>query len=158
MKSLSVSDLETSDLNSRHMCYSHLTPDTERCLDQLTELVAKRISEEQLPKKGLTKREIQRMRVDWNVSAPPAIRNRRQMLNMSSGFYAGDQYMDAEFYKAHPECLETEPPGRPRWYVHPSRLPRVARGEVIALLINLAGDKLLEQLTPKTEEKKTRSA
>ena len=158
MKTLVVSDLESSNLNSRRMCFSHLTPETERCLDQLADLIAKRIEEEQMPKKGVTKREVQKMRIEWNSSAPLPIRNRRAMLYMSSGFHAGDQYMDAEFYKAHPECLVIEPPGRPRWYVHPSRLPRVARGEAIALLINLAGDQLLKNLTPKTEEKSKRSA
>lgn len=156
MKTLVVSDLETSDLNARHMCFSHITPDTERCLDQLTELIAKRIEEEQMPKKGITKREVQKLQQEWNANMPPHIRNRSVMISMSSGFQAAAKYTAAEFFKLHPECTVTEPPGRPRWYIHPSRLPRVARGEAIALLINLAGDQLLKSLTTTVAEKTKR--
>ena len=156
MSKLFIKDLDSHAPESRAGHFIHLSDETVKALDALAALV---LAERNFtPDAPLTKREVQRMRTDWNVSAPPAIRNRRQILNMTSGFHAGDQYMEAEFYKAHPECVLNTKQGRPSWYMHPQKQWKLARGEAIAHLINLAGDKLLEQLTPKTEEKKTRSA
>jgi len=156
MSKLNVADLESHAPESRAGHFIHLSDETVKALDVLASTI---LAERNFtPDAPLTKREVQRMRTDWNVNAPPSIRNRRQMLNMSSGFYAGDQYMDVEFYKAHPECVLNTKQGRPSWYIHPQKQWKLARGEAIALLINLAGDQLLKNLTPKTDEKNKRTA
>ena len=147
MKKFRVEDLHSYPINERRMCFLHLTPDAERCLDALSALIATRLETQAFSSKGLKKREIQKLKEAWKANAPMPVKNRYQMIAMAKGFHEAAKYWDAEFLKAHPECAEVLPQGRPKWYIHPSRIPRVARGEVLSLLINLAGDRLLRQLS-----------
>ena len=146
MKKLRVDDLESYPINERRMCFLHLTPDAERCMDELSAHIIARLDAKPEPKRGLKKREVQKLLVMWKEAAPQHIKNRYQMMCMAKGFFEASKYWEEEFQKAHPESAEVLPQGRPKWYVHPSRLPRVARGEVLSRLINLAGEKLLRQL------------
>jgi len=120
-----------------------LTPETNSALTLLANL----LSHEDNNPTPLPIREYERKYKQWvnDPAMPQEIRNKANRVGISNGYDAAMQYYRSVFDALNPQLKPSGKPGRPEWYVSPVRAKRIARGDVIALLINLGAETLAAQ-------------
>lgn len=144
--SLAVKDLDTNSYHERADVLSAVTPETLAVLSYLTDLLATQRSF--LPKElPLNHREYEKKYTQWMANGvSETVRHRAAMISLNKSYDAAMAYFREEFEKEFGHLKPTKKVGRPSWYITPIRERRLLQGEIIALLINLAGDELVKQL------------
>lgn len=141
-----VADLDTSSPHARADVLSSLSPETVVALSQLTDLLATQRTF--LPKDvPLNRREYEKKFSQWMAhGVSEAVRSRAALISLNKSYDAAMTYFREEFDKEFAHIRPTNKAGRPSWYIPPPKERRLLQGEVIAHLINLAGDALMKQL------------
>lgn len=153
--SLMIQDLDTVSHHARTDVLSAMTPETLSALAQLTDVLAARRSftPQEIP---LNHREYEKKYTQWMANGvSETVRNRAAMISLNKSYDAAMAYFRSEFEKEFRHLKPTKKIGRPSWYITPVRERRLLHGEVIAHLINLAGAKLLNELSTPIKQKKS---
>ena len=91
-------------------------------------------------------------RKDWEArfntwvahGIPPELKKKFALASLSRSYEAAVEMIKEEYCKIDPP--PSVGPGRPTWYVHPTRAKALAQGAVIGRLLELAGDRLSAEL------------
>lgn len=152
--SLSIKDLDAVSHHARTDVLSAVTPETLSALSQLTDLLATRRTF--IPKDiPLNHREYEKKYTQWMANGvSETVRNRAAMISLNKSYDAAMAYFRSEFEKEFGHLRPTKKVGRPGWYITPVRERRLLQGEVIAHLINIAGEQLLRELSAPIKQSK----
>lgn len=145
-KKVLVKDIDSSPFDARIERQVLLTTDTESALRELTDLAISSRNYEEAQPRALTVKEAEQAFQRWLPVAPRETRRAAAEISLSQTREKALDYLRSAFFATHPECVPPRKQGRPAWYVSPSMQTRLARGEVISMLINLAGEKLRSEL------------
>lgn len=143
---MKIRDLNIAPRSARTDVLSSMTPETLSAFAKLTDLLS--VQRSFIPKEiPLTRREYEKKFTQWIAAdVPEAIRQRAAMISLNKSYDAAMEFLRMEFDKQHAHLRPTKKVGRPEWYITPIRERRLLQGEVIARLINLAGEELMQEL------------
>lgn len=142
-----VNDIDSPHPHLRQPARALVTNDTSQALSHLTALLTAQRCYVRKEDVSMTKRESERAFQNWLQRITSAdIRARAARISMSASREKAYEYLREEFYKAHPEAIPNTRQGRPDWYIARGTQEKIAQGEIIARLLNLAGGKLEDEL------------
>lgn len=146
-----VKDIDTTDLDRRHPSQLLLTPDTEQALaDLVNALSMHRHIQRDVPR-PMSKKESDSAFQEWVSCAPRATRRCAAEISLSESREKALGYLRKQFYLARPECIPNRKQGRPAWFVPPQTRNKVLAGEILAMLINAAGHRIMDELEGKQD-------
>ena len=142
-----VTDIDTPDPHKRHTAKAVLTHDTEDALYELATLLLSHRSYSRDVVPIVTKRDSEQSFQRWlSAGVPTDLKAKSARISIDKSREEAYDFLREQFFTLCPDKKPNTKQGRPGWYIPRGMQERIAAGEIIALLLNAAGNKIRDEL------------